>query len=55
MQSLINYDLTTYFIIAKYYLNTPIEDGGVSPRVIDREFRLAMKRKYYYNKKKERL
>ncbi len=55
MQHLINYDLTTYFIVAKYYLNTPIEDGGVSPKVIDREFRLAMKRKHYYNKKNKKL
>ena len=55
MQKLIEYDFTTYAIVARYYLNSPTEDGGLSPRIINREFERAMRRKHYFNKKRNKL
>tara|TARA_R110000751_G_scaffold109486_1_gene206737 strand:- start:904 stop:1128 length:225 start_codon:yes stop_codon:yes gene_type:complete len=43
-------DVQSFMIISQYYLDTPIDDGGLPRRTIDREFRVGLKQKYYISK-----
>ena len=46
-------DIHTFLIIAKYYLDASVQDGGLPAKTIDREFRVGLKQKYYFSKENQ--
>jgi hypothetical protein len=42
-------NIQSYLVIAHYYLEAPIQDGGLLPRTIENEFVKGLKRRHYFN------
>ena len=46
-------DVQAFFIIARYYLDSSIEDGGLPSQTITREFKRGLNQKHFINKGKK--
>ena len=42
-------NIQSYFVIAKYYLDAPIQYGGLPSEAIENEFIRGLKQKHYFN------
>lgn len=54
LDRLVNKDFNSYAIIANIFEEANIEDGGLPSRDLERELNRSIKRKYYFNNKKEK-
>ena len=54
LDRLVNKDFNSYAIIANIFEEANIDEGGLHSRVLDRELSRSIKRKYYFNNKKEK-
>lgn len=54
LDRLVNKDFNSYAIIANIFQEANIEDGGLPSRALERELNRSIKRKYYFNNKKEK-
>jgi hypothetical protein len=43
----LDFNLNVFFVIADYYLKASEEEGGLSKKIIDREMKIGLRRKYY--------
>mgnify|MGYP003664827164 CR=1 FL=1 len=54
LDRLVNKDFNSYVIIANIFEEANIDEGGLSSRALERELNRSIKRKYYFNNKKEK-
>ena len=52
LRETLNADITSYFVIAKYYLDAPIRLGGLPTNTIHKEFVRTLKQQHYFKKDK---
>tara|TARA_R110002096_G_scaffold301212_1_gene496106 strand:- start:882 stop:1106 length:225 start_codon:yes stop_codon:yes gene_type:complete len=41
-------DFAYYLIVSRYYLSVGVEEGGVPPRIVEKEFDRGLKRNHYF-------
>jgi len=54
LDRLVNKDFNSYVIIANIFEEANIDEGGLNSIVLERELNRSIKRKYYFNNKKEK-
>jgi|TARA_Y100000592_G_C5463182_1_gene315107 hypothetical protein len=54
LESLLLDSYNAYMIVAKYYLETPVRQGGLPSELVKKHFAKSVKRKYYLEKKKKK-
>ena len=54
LDRLVNKDFNSYVIIANIFEEANIDEGGLHSIVLERELNRSIKRKYYFNNKKEK-
>lgn len=54
LDRLVNKDFNSYVIIANIFEEANIDEGGLSSRALERELNRSIKRKYYFNNKKQK-
>ena len=54
LDRLVNKDFNSYVVIANIFEEANIDEGGLHSIVLERELNRSIKRKYYFNNKKEK-
>jgi len=54
LDRLVNKDFNSYFVMANIFEEANIDEGGLHSIVLERELNRSIKRKYYFNNKKEK-
>ena len=54
LDRLVNKDFNSYVVIANIFEEANIDEGGLHSIVLEREVNRSIKRKYYFNNKKEK-
>jgi|TARA_R110000737_G_scaffold331949_1_gene348571 hypothetical protein len=54
LKELLDKDFASYIIVSRYYIDSDIDKGGLSASLINTEFELEVKRKHYWNQRKQK-
>ena len=54
LDRLVNKDFNSYVVVANIFEEANIDEGGLHSIVLERELNRSIKRKYYFNNKKEK-